>query len=68
MNILQQGDNFLHAVLPQIEQGVTYILAKAGDKVTLHRILQTGEVVSADMNIPLLRNILQAVDSALPAQ
>ena len=68
MNILQQFENGFHALLPQIEHGATYILAKAGDKILLHRILQTGEVVSADMNVPLLRNILQAVDSAIPPQ
>jgi hypothetical protein len=66
MNILQQFENGLHAVLPQIEQGVTHILAVAGDRVLLHRILQTGEVVTQEMNVPFVRAILQAVDSIIP--
>lgn len=66
MNILQQGEGFLHAVLPQLEQGVTYILAQSGTRVFLHRILQTGEVATQEMNIPLVRSILQAVDAAVP--
>ena len=66
MNIIQQGENFLHAILPQIEQGVSHIVAIAGDKVMLHRILATGEVLSQEMNVPLLRAILQSVDSMIP--
>lgn len=67
MNVLHQTENFLLAQLPQFEQGVTHLISKAGDKVMLHRILQTGEIVSSEMNVPVLRAILQAVDAAIPA-
>ena len=66
MQILHQAENFLLAKLPQFEAGVTHLLSKAGDRVMLHRILQTGEVISQEMNIPLVRALLQAVDTALP--
>ena len=64
--MLHQGENFLLAKLPQIEQGAIHLLSKSGDTVVLHRILQTGEIVSSAMNIPLLRSLLQAIDSQLP--
>lgn len=65
MQILHQAGDFLLAKLPQLEAGVTYLLSKSGDKVMLHRILQTGEVLSQEMNIPLVRSLLQAVDSTI---
>ncbi len=61
----QQG-SFLHAVLPQLEQGVTHILAVVGNKVVLHKLLATGEMLSEELNIPVMRVILQAADSLLP--
>jgi hypothetical protein len=66
MNILQQFQNGFHAVLTDVEAGVTHIVAVAGDRLTWHRILQTGEVISQDLNIPLLRTILAAIDNAIP--
>ncbi len=66
MNILQQGENWLHATVTGIEDGVTHFLAVAGNRAFLHRILQTGEVVTTEMNIPLLRQVLQTVDQAIP--
>lgn len=74
MNILQQGTHptfgaFLHALLPQIEEGVTTFLTRnlnnGNEKVMIHRILQTGEIVSQEMNIPFVRAVLQAVDTAI---
>ncbi len=67
MQFLQQLENGFHVLLPQVEAGVTQILVKVGDRHILHRILQTGEVISNDVNIPMLRLILQAIDSAIPA-
>lgn len=66
MQILHQAENFLLAKLQSVEAGVTYLLSKSGDRVLLHRILQTGEIASQEMNIPLLRALLQAVDSQIP--
>ena len=63
MDILHRGENFILAKLPAIEAGITHLISKSGNQVLLHRILQTGEVVSQEMNIPLLRALLQAVDA-----
>lgn len=62
MQILHQGDNFLLARLPQIEPGITHLMSKSGDRVLLHRVLQTGEVLSQEMNMPLLRSMLAIID------
>lgn len=60
---------FLHALLPQVEQDVTHILSVVGNRAFLHKILATGEVLSEELNIPLLKTILQATDSLVaPAQ
>jgi len=62
MQILHQAENFLLAKLPAIETGVTHLISKSGNQVLIHRILQTGEVLSQEMNIPLLRALLSAID------
>lgn len=66
-NIIQQGQGdagrFLHAVLPIVEQNVTHILARVGDKAFLHKVLATGEVLSTELNVPMMREILAAFDS-----
>ena len=61
--ILLQAAGLLVAKLPQIEQGVHELLTIAGGQVMLHRILSSGEVLSAEMNLPRIRAILQAADS-----
>jgi len=68
MNILKQGENFFHALLPELEQGVTHLLAKSGDVVFLHKLLQSGEIVSQELNIPAMRSILTAIDTIVPQQ
>ena len=64
MNILHQGENFLLAELPQLEAGVRVLLSKSGEEVVLHRLVQDAEAISTPLNIPLLRNVLQALDNA----
>ncbi len=68
MNIIHQFENGFHAVAVDVENGVTSLLSKFGDKVTLHKFFTTGETVAQDLNIPLLRDILTAVDSLVPSQ
>lgn len=68
MQVLHQAENFLLAKLPQLEQGAIHLISRSGNEVVLHRILQTGEIVSTAMNIPFMRTILQAIDSQLPQQ
>ena len=64
MNILHQGENFLLAELPQLEAGVRTLLSKSGEEVMLHRLVEGAAAVSTPLNIPLLRTILAALDSA----
>ncbi len=45
---------------------MTHILAVVGNKVVLHKLLATGEMLSEELNIPVMRVILQAADSLLP--
>ena len=70
LNTLNSGTSpagqFLHAVLPQLEAGATHILAVVGNKVFLHKLLATGEMLSEELNIPVMRVILQATDSLIP--
>lgn len=63
MEILHQGEGFLLAKLPAIDAGITHLVSKSGDRVMIHRVLQTGEILSQEMNIPLLRSLLAAIDS-----
>lgn len=67
MNILQQGQSeagrFLHAVLSHVEPNVTTILARVEDKAFLHKVLSSGEILSQELNLPMMREILQAFDS-----
>lgn len=67
MQVLNQGTHptlgpFLHALLPQVEEGVTQFLTAIGGKATIHKITSAGEVLSTDLNLPILRDILQVVD------
>lgn len=66
MNVLHQDAALLVAMLPQVEQGVLHFLTKSGEKVLLHRIAQVSGAVlnSVEMNMPLLRAVVGAVDQA----
>ncbi len=65
--LLQQLENGFHLVLPQIEAGVTHILAKEGDRVVLHRLVGAAEAITSVVNVPMLTLILQALNQAIPA-
>ncbi len=71
MNILLQGVSelgaFLHAELPGIDAQVTHIVSVYANKATLIKILASGEVVTTELNLPLLHGILQAVESVVEA-
>jgi hypothetical protein len=70
--IIQQGSHptlgrFVHTLLVDAETGVSHVLAQCGDRAVIHKILQTGEVVSSALDLPLLRAVLGAIDTSLEA-
>lgn len=64
---LTQLENGFHLVLPEVEAGVTHILAKEGNRVVLHRLVGAAEAVTSLVNVPMLTLILQALNQAIPA-
>ncbi len=62
--ILHKGENFLLAELPALEAGVRQLISKSGDTVILHRIVQGAATISTELNVPIIRSILQAIDIA----
>lgn len=63
INILHQAQGFILAELPQIEQGVKHLISISADnRAILHRVLSTGEMVSQEMNLPLLKSIIEAAN------
>lgn len=54
--------NFVHVLLPAVEQGVTRVLAVVGDSALLHEIDAAGHIVSTAVDIPLFREITQVLD------
>ena len=71
MNILLQGmsefGTFLHAELPGVDAQITHIISVCASKATLIKILASGEVITEELNLPLLHGILQAVDATVQA-
>lgn len=57
------GSNFFHILLPTLEADASHLLSVLGDKATLHRILATGEVISTDLGLPVVRAVVSALDS-----
>ncbi len=66
MNILQTFENGFHAISVDPEKGITSLITSLGGVVTLHHYFQTGEMVAQTLNLPILREILTAVDSLVP--
>lgn len=67
-NLLTQGQhpslgNFFHVLLPDLESGVTHLLAIVGNKATLYKVLSDGSAVSQDLDIPMLKTVFDAVNS-----
>ena len=65
--ILNLGQNeagkFFHILLPQIEAGVTRLLAVSGNGAVLHEIDALGNIVAKELNLPVLRSVMQAIDT-----
>lgn len=52
------GDNFFHALITNAEQDVTHILERVGNKAFLHKMVGAGQIVTQELNIPLLNAIM----------
>lgn len=61
--ILHTAENVLIAELPNIEEGVRYLLTKIGDQVLLHRQPQGQPTTSAALPIQAVEAIYQALHS-----
>ena len=57
------GETFSHVVLKTVEADVTNILTTIGTRAFWHRLLATGEVVSTELSMPEVRELLAAFDS-----
>ena len=60
VTILHKAENFILAELPVVEAGVKHLVSIAGNRAVLHRIVQGAEIVSQEMNLPLLKAIVDA--------
>lgn len=61
--ILHQFQGFVLAELPAVEAGVKNLLSISADnRAILHRVLQSGEVISSEMNLPVLRAIVDVAN------
>ncbi len=57
------GEAFSHVVLKTIENDVTNILQTVGTRTFWHRLLATGEIISTELSLPVIRELLVAADS-----
>ncbi len=54
---------FFHIILPQVEVGVTRLLAVTNNGAMLHEFDALGNVATQAVNLPVLRSILLAIDT-----
>ena len=64
VTILHQAENFLLAELPSIEEGVRYLLSKAGDQVMLHRQAPGEATASTPLPMQIIDAVYQAIHGA----
>lgn len=57
------GENFFHILLKSVEADASHLLTVFGNKATIHKILATGEVISTEFGIPVLKEVLAGIDS-----
>lgn len=65
INILHRAENFILAELPVIEAGVRHLVSITGQKAVLHRIVNGAEIISSEMNLPLVKAIADVANQVI---